>query len=459
MIDPAINRRSLIATGALAAAAIAARAGAASRTLDIRDFGAVGDGKTLATAALQRAIDAAAPGTCVLVPAGQSFVTGPVTLKGGIELRVDGTLLASTRAEDYADPLAGLLHAETATGLTISGKGTIDGRSPDFMERYDASGEWFVPKPFRPRLLVLEDCADLTIRDVSFARAPFWTVHMIGCRKVLIDGIRIDNQPDVPNCDGIDPDHCQDVVIRNCHIRCGDDAIVVKTTRGHERYGPSRNIHVHDCVLDTQDAGVKIGTETVQDIHDVLFERCEIVSSSRGLCIQLRDEGNVYGITFRDIRFTARHYSAPWWGRGEAISFTAIPRTPATKVGTMHHITVERVTGRAENSVRIAGSPQARAHDITFRQVAVTLGRWTRYPGGVFDNRPTRAVVAEEPHDTPGFFLQHVDGVTLDRCRVAWDRPGAEFSNAVQAVDVTGLTMPGFVGGAAHAGQTAVVRR
>jgi hypothetical protein len=212
-------------------------------------------------------------------------------------------------------------------------------------------------------------------------------------------------------------------------------------------------------VLETQDAGLKIGTETVQDIHDVLFERCEIVSSSRGLCIQLRDEGNVYGITFRDIRFTARQYSAPWWGRGEAISFTAIPRDPATRVGTMHHITVERVTGRAENSVRIEGSPQARAHDIAFRQVAVTLGRWTRYPGGVFDNRPTKAVAAEEPHDTPGVFLRHVDGVVLAHCRVMWDRLGAAFSNAVQAVDVTGLALPGFVGGAAHAGMAAVVRR
>jgi hypothetical protein len=459
MTHPAINRRTLLAAGTLAAASVAARAGAAPRMLDIRDYGAVGDGRTLATAALQRAIDAAPPGGCVLVPAGQSFVIAPVTLKGGIELRVDGTLLASTRAEDYADPLAGLLHAKTAPGLTISGTGKIDGRSPEFMERYDAAGEWYVPKAFRPRLLVLEDCADLTIRDLTFARAPHWTVHLVGCRKVLIERIRIDNQPDVPNCDGIDPDHCQDVVIRGCHIRCGDDAIVVKTTRGHEQYGPSRNIHVHDCVLDTQDAGLKIGTETVQDIHDVLFERCEIVSSSRGLCIQLRDEGNVYGITFRDIRFTARQYSAPWWGRGEAISFTAIPRDPITRVGTMHHITVERVTGRAENSVRIEGSPQARAHDIAFRQVAVTLGRWTRYPGGVFDNRPTKAVAAEEPHDTPGVFLRHVDGVVLDRCRVMWDRPGAAFSHAVQAVDVTGLALPGFVGGAAHAGMQAVVRR
>lgn len=454
-----IDRRTMLAAGALTVAGgmtpdiLAAKRPA----LDIRDFGAVGDGVTLATAALQRAIDAAGPGRCVLVPAGQRFVIGPVRLAGGVELRIDGVLLASTDPQHYPDKAAGLLHARGADRLTLSGSGTIDGRSPQFMDHYDAENEWYVPKPFRPRLLVLEDCADLVIRDLEIRQAPSWTIHLLGCRRVLVDRVRIDNQLDVPNCDGIDPDHCQDVEIRNCHIRCGDDGIVIKTTRGGEHFGPSRNIHVHDCVLETQDSGLKIGTETVQDIRDVVFERCTIVNSCRGLCIQLRDAGNIFGIVFRDIRFTARHFSPPWWGRGEAISFTAIPRKPGAPLGSLHHVTVERVTGRAENSVRIEGSPQARAHDITLRRVDLTLGRWTRYPGGIFDNRPTEAVEPLEPHDTPGFHIRYVDHVSLDHCRLRWEaNPPAEFSHAVEAVDVTGLAMPGFVGTAAHDGQEAV---
>ena len=385
-----IGRRTALQWLGTAVGLAAARPASAVGTamLDVRGFGAIGDGATLATEAIQRAINAAGDGACVLIPAGERFVTGPLRLKGSMTFRVDGTLLASTRPEDYPDPMPGLLHAEGAGRLLIDGRGTIDGRSAEFMERYDPAGEWYVPKPFRPRLLVLEDCTDLVIRDLHLRHAPSWTVHLLGCRRVLIDRLHIDNQLDVPNCDGIDPDHCQDVEIRNCRIRCGDDAIVVKATRGHERYGPSRGIHVHDCVLETQDSGLKIGTETVQDIHDVVFERCTVVNSCRGLCIQLRDEGNVFAIVFRDIRFTARYFSAPWWGRGEAISFTAIPRTPETTVGTIHHVTVERVTGRAENSVRIEGSPGARIHDIVLRRVAITLARWTRYPGGVFDNRP-----------------------------------------------------------------------
>jgi hypothetical protein len=449
-----IDRRTSL--GWLAAASVAlgpARAARppSRRLLDVRDPGAAGDGRSLDTAAIQRAIDRAAEGTGVLIPAGRQFVTGPLRLKGGIEFRVDGVLLASTDPAHYADPAAGLLHAEAANDLVLSGDGTIDGRSPEFMERYDAANEWYVPKPFRPRLIVLEGCQDLVIRDLHLRHAPSWTVHLLGCRRVLIERLDIDNQLDVPNCDGIDPDHCQQVIIRHCRIRCGDDAIVVKTTRGHERYGPSRNIYVHDCVLTTQDSGLKIGTETVQDIHDVLFERCVITDSCRALCIQLRDEGSVFNVTFRDIRFTARHFSVPWWGRGEAISFTALPRTSATQLGTLRDVRVERVTGRAENSVRIEGSPAARVRNVTLRHVSIALGRWTSYPGGVFDNRPTAAVPPLEPHRTPGFHLRHADGVTLAQCRLTWLPGGAdEFSHAVEAVDVAGLSMPGFHGKAAH---------
>lgn len=444
-----IDRRTTL--GVVAGALAAPATWATSRDLDVRAFGARGDGVTPDTAAIQRAIDQASPGERVVIPNGGRFVTGPLRLKGGIDFHVAGVLLASVRPHDYPDATAGLLHATGADRLVLSGTGTIDGRSPDFMDRYDAAGEWYVPKPFRPRLIVLENCADLVVRDLTLHHAPSWTVHLLGCRRVLVDRLVIDNQTDVPNCDGIDPDHCQDVEIRHCRIRCGDDAIVVKTTRGHDAYGPSTRIHVHHCVLDTQDSGLKIGTETTQDVHDIRFEHCTILNSSRGLCIQLRDEGHVFDVAFRDITFVARYFSAPWWGRGEAISFTAIPRTPDTRVGTIHHVTVQRVSGRAENSVRIEGSASARIHDIDLRAVAVTLGRWTRYPGGVFDNRPTTAAPALEPHDTPGFHLRHADRVTLADCRLSWAaEPPAYFSHAIEAVDVTALATPGFKGRAAH---------
>jgi len=464
MIANPFSRRALLAAAAAGPlVSLSRHAGAQpASTFDVHDHGATGDGVTPDTAAIQRAIDGAAAtgrGARVLLRAGRTYLTGPLTLKGGIDFHLEegAVLLVSVRAEDYPDPLAGVLHANGADDLTISGTGTIDGRSPEFMESYDAQGEWWVPRSFRPRLVVLENCENLRIRDITLRQAPSWTVHLVGCRRVLVDHVTIRNQMDVPNCDGIDPDHCQDVEIRNCHIVCGDDAIVIKTTARYPQYGPSRNILVRDCVLETQDSGLKIGTETTQDIHDILFERSEIRQGCRGLTIQLRDQGDVYNVLFRDIRFTARYFSAPWWGRGEAISFTAIPRTPETELGRIHDVKVENVVGRAENSIRIDGHTRGHVSDILLDRVDVTFERWTRYPGGVFDNRPTAAAPEIEEHATVGISVRHAENVTLRDCTIRWgDNPPDYFTHAIHAEDAPGLVRERFTGEAARPGLEAV---
>jgi hypothetical protein len=309
------------------------------------------------------------------------------------------------------------------------------------MTGYDSANEWWLPKEFRPKMFVLTECRDLEVRDITFGDAPNWGLHMLGCEGVLVENVKVRNMLDVPNCDGIDPDHSRNVEIKNCDIVCGDDGVVVKASRQTKDYGPAANVRVSDCVIETQDAGLKIGTETTSDVHDVTFERCKIKTSSRGLCIQLRDEGSVYNIGFKDITFEARYFSDPWWGRGEAISFTAIPRRPGTKVGTMHHIRVEKVTGRAENSVRIWGSQQNRAHDIVLDHVDVTLDRWTKYKGGVYDNRPTTAMTAIEPHATDGFSFQDADKVTLRDCRLKWGEHLTTAGVEIGQVRVEGLNV------------------
>ena len=350
-----------------------------------------------------------------------------------------------------AAALGAVIMADHVQGLKITGTGNIQGRAKEFMTGYDEPGGMWKPGAFRPKMFVLTGCKDLEVRDITFAEAPNWGLHLLGCDGVLVDNVKVKNLLDVPNCDGIDPDHSRNVEIKNCNIACGDDGVVIKCSRQPIDYGEAANIHVHDCVIETQDAGLKIGTETTSDIHDIRFERCQIKTSSRGLCIQLRDEGTIYNIDYRDITFTSRFYGDPWWGRGEAISFTAIPRTPASKPGTLHHVTVENVTGQAENSVRVCGSAQSRVHDITFNRVSVTLDRTTQFKGDLFDNRPTTAIPAIEPHDTPGFSIEHADNVTLRDCTVTWGTNVPDyFSYAVEARDATGLKVEGLRGGPAH---------
>ncbi len=314
-------------------------------------YGAAGDGIALDSTAFQRAIDEAAAyagKAQVLVRGGHKYLIGTIELKGSIDFHLadDAELLVSTRREDYRGGLPGSVAGDTmsaalgaviiatnAQGLSISGTGSLQGRAKEFMTRYDEAGQWWIPGPFRPKMFVLTSCKDLQVRDITFAEAPNWGLHMLGCDGVLVDNVKVRNLLDVPNCDGIDPDHSRNVEIRNCNITAGDDGVVIKCSRQPIDFGECANIHVHDCVIDTQDAGLKIGTETTSDIHDILFERCQIKTASRGLCIQLRDEGNIYNIDYRDITLNSRFFAAPWWGRGEGISFTAIPRTPGALSG------------------------------------------------------------------------------------------------------------------------------
>jgi polygalacturonase len=464
------SRRKFLKTAAAAAIVRPLLAKSPStRIFDVAKYGATGDGKTLDSPAIQRAIDEAAayPGKSqVLLRGGKKYLIGTLVLKGAIDFHLadDAQLLASLERDHYLGGLTGSSNADTMAaaagavivamgtqGLKISGTGTLQGRAREFMKSYDQPNEWWLPKDFRPKMFVLTECRDLEVRDITFAEAPNWGLHMLGCDGVLVDNVKVRNLLDVPNCDGIDPDHSRNVQIKNCNIVCGDDGVVIKASRQKKDYGPAANIRVEDCVIETQDAGLKIGTETASDIHDISFERCTIRKSSRGLCIQLRDEGSVYNVAFKDITFQSQYFSDPWWGRGEAISFTAIPRKPDSKLGTLHHITVQNVSGRAENSVRIWGSPGNPAHDILLDHVEVTLDRWTKYKGGTYDNRPTSAIIPLEPRPTVGFSIQDANNITLRDCKLSWGSNKPEyFGEAIEHKNVTNLRVEGFEGEAAH---------
>jgi polygalacturonase len=424
------------------------------REFNVLKFGAKGDGKTLDSLAIQKTIDKAASvgkGARVLIPGGHKFLIGTLELKSGIDFHLadDAELIISTDPAHYTGK--NVIMANNAVGLKISGTGNLEGKALEFMTHYDKEDEWWIFKDWRPKMYVLTGCKDLQIIGTSFSNAPEWGLHMLGCENVLIDGMKIRNNLEVPNCDGIDPDHCRNVEIKNCDIVCGDDAIVVKATRQDVDYGPSANIHVYDCVMETQDSGLKIGTETTSDIYDIVFERCKIKSSCRGLTIQLRDNARVYNVDFRDIEFVSRYHSKPWWGRGEAISFTAIPRLPETKLGEIFDIRVKNITGKSENSVRINGTKESRIKNISMEKVAITMDRWTKYPGGLFDNRPTRVYEGIEMHNNPGYSIRYADNVQLNKCTINWGENKPEyFCNALEAENVTGLKLSQFKGEAAH---------
>ena len=296
------------------------------------ETGARGDGRSDDRPALQAAIDraAAAGGGTVVLPTGMRCRTGTLRLASRVELHLErgSSLVASDRAADYASadrPV--LLEARDAEEVVVAGRGTLEGHARDFMARH--LGYIWEPSPFRPGLLQFVGCRGVRLEGVTFHDSAFWTVHLVGCERVDVLDVVVDNGLDVPNCDGIVPDRCRDVRIHGCRIRCADDAIVLKTGGEHPGLGPAEDIHVSDCELMCTASAIKLGSGTAGDFRNLSFRDCSVRSSSRGLVIQLRDQGSVENLVFSGFQIETRLFDPHYWGHAEPIQVTAVPRTMA----------------------------------------------------------------------------------------------------------------------------------
>lgn len=278
---------------------------------------------------------------------------------------------------------------------------------------------------------------------------------------MVIDGIRILNDLKIPNCDGIDPDHCRDVRISNCHIESGDDCIVLKNTRAFAQFGPTENITVNNCTLVSTSAAIKIGSESVSDFRNLIFNGCVINRSSRGLAIQLRDEGDVENVIFSNMTVETRLFDEHWWGKSEPIYVTAIHRTGDSKLGCVRKVRFSNILCRSENGAFLAGSTDSLIEDVVLENVRLEIDKSTKWPGGKHDRRPCDKIGADfrdptkDPglieHATAGIFIEHARDVTLRNTKIVWGNKRPDyFKHALEVHNAPGLKLENFVGEAAH---------
>jgi polygalacturonase len=269
----------------------------------VNELGAVGDGRTDCTAAIQRAIDTAAGagGGMVYVPAG-SYVTGALWLRSNITLFIESgaTLLGSQDVNAFPEwtpkwegprstTRAALISGEGLQNVSIIGRGTIDGRGQMWWQMHKQLEAGM--KIMRPRLVRLVDCRNVLVEDVTLTNSPAWTLNPVACDIVSICRVTVKNPPDSPNTDGINPDSCSNVRISDCHIDVGDDCITIKSGSEEEprrEYRPCENITITNCTMMHGHGGVVIGSEMSGGVRNVAISNCTFVGTDRGIRIKSR---------------------------------------------------------------------------------------------------------------------------------------------------------------------------
>jgi polygalacturonase len=303
-----------------------------ARDFVITNYGAVANGQTDCTAAINQAIDACvkAGGGRVVVPVGE-FLTGAIHLRSGVNLHLnpDAVLKFSTDPKAYLPAVftrfegmecwnySPLIYAYGQENVALTGEGTLDGQAdathwwpwkgrerrgaearPNAgarLVKMVADGVAVDQRRFgegdnlRPSFIEPNRCRNVLIEGVKIRRSPMWEIHPLLCTNVTVRGVDILSHG--PNNDGCDPESCRDVLIEKCLFDTGDDCIAIKSGRNNDgrRVGvPSVNLVIRDCTLRDGHGGVTIGSEISGGCSNVFAENCEMSSPSLYCALRLK---------------------------------------------------------------------------------------------------------------------------------------------------------------------------
>jgi hypothetical protein len=333
------------------------------RTFNVRDYGAVGDGTTKDTTAIQNTINAAhtAGGGTVLFPPG-TYLAGPLNLANSINLEVDsGATLRMLPKSQYGSSSTPFLSASKLTNVAISGAGVIDGQG---------AGWW--SSSSRPNLISISNSSVVAVENVTLVNSPKEHLAFNATNNVTINGITISAPPTSPNTDGIDPAG-SNYLIENCTISTGDDDIAAKPQNV-----ANSNITITHCTFGSGH-GLSIGGETNDGLNGMTVTNCTFIGTSIGLRMKAgRGHGGlVENVSYDQI--TMINVATPIWITSYYLNGTATdpsdpskdPGQPVTSTTPFwQNITYSNITATgAANAGTFYGLPEAPITNITLTNV------------------------------------------------------------------------------------------
>ena len=280
--------------------------------IDVRDFGAIGDAKTLNTVAIQNAID-----ECFRLGGGQvvfedgTYLTGKIVMRSNIELHVksNATILASPRVEDFPDASDEeashvntsrltrwrnncIIFANECKNIAITGTGTINGNAPAFL-RESPEDELLtyrqIDAPTPARAVFFTGCENIKIKDIAMIDPPAgWSYWIHDCDFVTFSGCKVVSNLHYPNCDGIHINCSRNVNISDCNLCCGDDCIIVRANSASLKENKvCEKVTVTNCNLTSYASGIRVGWVNDGTIRNCTFSNIVMTDTSYAISIAI----------------------------------------------------------------------------------------------------------------------------------------------------------------------------
>ena len=449
----------LLALWLVVAACLSPAAGA-GKAYDVRACGATGDGKTLCTKAVQKAIDdcAAAGGGRVHFPPGR-YLCGTIFLKSRVTLHLDAgsVLMGSKDLADYPVTVQAfrsytdnytvrsLIYGEGLERVAIVGRGVIDGQGRAFRGEYKR----------RPYILRLVSCRHVTVAGVTFRDSPMWVQHYLACDDVRIRGVTVRSRANGNN-DGLDIDCCRRVCVSGCNIDTGDDAIVLKSTADRA----CRDVVVTGCVLRSHCNALKLGTETNGGFENVVLTACSIYDTRlAGVALEIVDGGTMDRVVVSNL--VMRNVGAPIFVRLGDRGRPFKKDTPRPTMGVLRNVTISNIqaSGCGVTGCAISGLPGHRIENLTLSNLRLSFV-------GDGSTKDAARAVPEERGRYPefsmfgrlpayGLFCRHAAGLKLINVHLRARK--RDLRHALVCDDVQDVTIDGLDAGASP-GAVATVR-